>query len=976
MIKGNRNLTEDTRRMRSMEKKFTKDYLLVSLIPVVLMIVLVVTGSFMVRRYLADMIQEATFALNDDAELHLQHLGEGVIRGKARDVARQVEVFLRANPGVQMARLQSDGFFKKIAYQKVGETGYTCLYEVPTATMYIHPNPDLINYDMKQLADKLPSWWAIFEPTLKGEEVSGYYDWLEPDNTKRKKYMTMTPVGTKYNGKTLMIAATTYIDEFSAPMVTMRSKAGEIVKHYERFISEIGFLIGGATALVFILTFSGVYILGRRAALGYINPIRALAEAAGELGSGKWRAVGRIDGIRRDDEIGALARAFKSMSEQLSKLFADLESRVAELKQTQKALMQSESHYKGLFNGVPLGLYRTAPDGVIQDANPTFVEMFGYPNRETILAVKAEQFYIDAEDRKRWKRQMEGEKAARSFEAKMRRYDGSVIWVEIYARSVRDTAGAILYFEGSLKNVTERKNAETALKKSEENYRQLYDESRRAEELYSSLIHSSADAVVIYDMEGKAQYVSPVFTDTFQWTLEDVKGERIPFLPESEVAPTMAIIRALVEEGTPCQGFETTRLTKDGRLIDVSISASRYDDHEGKPAGMLAILRDRSEKKRLESQLRHAERMKAIGTLAGGVAHDFNNLLMGIQGNISIMLCNMDPAHPHYRKFKNIETQIRNGSRLTSQLLGYAKKGKYWVKLLDLNQTVHTCVETFRRNRKGITVHSSFTQDPLPVEVDEVQIEQVLMNLFSNAADAMPHGGDLFLETSVIIQSAEDKSRHNLKPGRYARVDVRDTGVGMDKDIIEHMFDPFFTTKEMGHGTGLGLASAYGIIKSHKGHIYVDSGKDHGTTFSIYLPAKEEEVVAVEKEKQHTAKNAHTILLVDDEEMIIDIGVQMLEFSGYRVLTAENGAQAVECFKENMGTIDLVVLDMMLPDMSGGEVYGRLTAIAPDVKVLLSSGYSLDDQVKEVLDRGVRGFIQKPFGLEEFSRKVKELLYN
>jgi signal transduction histidine kinase/CheY-like chemotaxis protein len=434
------------------------------------------------------------------------------------------------------------------------------------------------------------------------------------------------------------------------------------------------------------------------------------------------------------------------------------------------------------------------------------------------------------------------------------------------------------------------------------------------------------------------------------------------------------MIRDLVEKGTPCHGFETTRYTRDGRLIDVSISASRYNDHDGRPAGKLFIFRDISEKKKLETQLKFIERMETIGTLAGGIAHDFNNLMMGMLGNISLILYDIGTESPHYEKLKNIEKLIQSGSKLTSQLLGYARKGKYEVRPTSLNQLVKESSVTFGRTRKEIVIYRELAEDLSSVMADEAQIQQVLMNLFINAADAMPGGGDLFLKTMNVTHEDIGDKPYKPKSGDYILLKVKDTGMGMDQKTMVRIFEPFFTTKELGRGSGLGLASAYGIIKGHGGYIDVESKKGQGATFNIYFPASEKSIRKTSEISERIMKGNETILLVDDEALVIDVGVQLLGKLGYTVIEAKSGRDAIRIFKEQNHTIDMLILDMVMPNMGGGEVFDQIKRIDPKVKVLLSSGYSVNGQATEILKRGCEGFIQKPFNMEDLSKKIREVL--
>jgi two-component system cell cycle sensor histidine kinase/response regulator CckA len=390
--------------------------------------------------------------------------------------------------------------------------------------------------------------------------------------------------------------------------------------------------------------------------------------------------------------------------------------------------------------------------------------------------------------------------------------------------------------------------------------------------------------------------------------------------------------------------------------------------------GTHGVARDISDRKRLESQLQQAQKMEAVGTLAGGIAHDFNNLLMGIQGYTSLMLLKIDSNHPHYQKLKSIEQYIESGAELTKQLLGFARGGKYDVKPVDINELVEKTANMFGRTKKEIIISAEYDQGLWAVEVDRGQIEQVLLNLFVNAWQAMPGGGKLFLETRNVTLDAQAVNPYGLPPGLYVQIDVSDSGLGMDEKTQRRIFEPFFTTKEMGRGTGLGLASAYGIVKNHNGIIEAKSEIGQGSTFTIYLPATKKEIEQDTGSDGKILRGPETVLLVDDENMIIEVGAEILEALGYDVFTARSGSEAVDVFEANKDRIDIVVLDMIMPGMGGGDAYDQLREIKPDVKVLLSTGYSLKGEASEILKRGCNGFIQKPFNIKKLSHKLREIL--
>lgn len=585
----------------------------------------------------------------------------------------------------------------------------------------------------------------------------------------------------------------------------------------------------------------------------------------------------------------------------------------------------------------------------------------------------------------------EGKASARS-ERKRVDATGKEIYIDHLATPIKDADGTITGSLVMVIDITRHKRQEQEvlkhrgrleemvvertweLEKSQAKYRDLYEQASRAEKLYRSLLNSSADAIAIYDLDGKAQYISPSFTELFGWSLEELKGKQIPFVPEPEKESSITEIRRLIQTGEPTRNFQTKRLTKDGRLLDIYISASKYDDNDGNPIGILVILKDVTDTKAMELQLHRAQKMEALGTLAGGLAHDFNNLLMGIQGNTSLLLMECEEKDHPKDKLKNIERYVRRGEYLTKQLLGLSKGGKYEVRPTDINKLIQGCSGMFGETKKEISINRSLEKTIWAVEVDQGQLEQVLLNLFVNAAHAMTGGGDLFLETQNVVLDQQAVHPYDLKPGNYVKITITDTGTGIPDTVIDKIFDPFFTTRGKERGTGLGLASAFGIISNHAGFIDVTSKVGQGTTFTIYLPASEKPAAAEKAVDPGLHLGDETILLVDDEEMVTEVGKLLLERLGYTVITAGSGREALGLYGREKNSIDLVILDMIMPGFSGSETFDRLKALNPDVKTLLSSGYSLNGQATDILNRGCNGFIQKPFNVNELSLKIREVL--
>ena len=517
-------------------------------------------------------------------------------------------------------------------------------------------------------------------------------------------------------------------------------------------------------------------------------------------------------------------------------------------------------------------------------------------------------------------------------------------------------------YAGQKRKIEELEIMQSALQESKEKYR--------------TILASIEDGYYEVDMEGNFTFFNDALCEIYGYPGNELMGMNIRKLTDRETAKQgYSIFNKVYTTGRPVKGFEWPVVQKDGTKRSVEASVSLRMNAEGAPLGLQGIIRDISEKQRLEARLQHAQRMESIGTLAGGIAHNFNNLLMGIMGYTSLMLLDTDSEHPNFKMLKNIEKQVASGSKLTRQLLGYARKGGYEVKPINLNQLVKETSDTFGMTKKGIAVHQDLSEKLYGIKADQSQMEQVLLNLYVNAADAMEGGGDLFLKTdNVTHEEMAGEHYHDVKPGNYVLLTVRDTGVGMDRETRERIFEPFFTTKSLGHGTGLGMASTYGIIKAHGGYIHLFSEKGQGTTFKIYVPATEQEVRVKKEVPDELLKGEGTVLLVDDEEIILDTGKQMLKHLGYDVLLAQNGQEALELYKKNHDRVDMVLLDMVMPIMGGGETFDRIKEMHPEVKVLLSSGYSLEGEAREIMERGCNAFIQKPFTLKMLSRKIVEIL--
>ena len=515
----------------------------------------------------------------------------------------------------------------------------------------------------------------------------------------------------------------------------------------------------------------------------------------------------------------------KPSYEELEGKVKKLEKEALERNRVGGALRESEEEYQNIIENIEEGYFEVDLAGNLTFVNDSMCkiaalsrdEMVGMNNREYTTSKTASKMFQFFNEVYRTGR------AARLTDYEIIRKDGNIRVLELSTSLMRDHSGQEIGFRGIVRDISERKLTEEALEESKEKYRKLYEETKRAEEIYRSFIHSSTDAIIIYDMEGKVRYVNSAFTRMFGWTLEEVAGRLIPFLPEAERREAMSINKDLIEDGTPCHGFETQRYTKAGSVLDVSISASRYNDHEGKPAGMLIVLRDITQTRKLQSQLQHAQKMESMGTIASGVAHNFRNVLAGISINSQLIQMKYPDNHHLKEIVERLNNSVKRGAGLVDGLMQFSRKQGFGsFKSLDLTVVIMEICDLIKKSfDKRIDIRVDLPES-IHVMGNQAGLGQVIMNLCTNAKDAMPNGGKLHI-------SARSK-------GDQAEIIIFDTGCGMDQETMEKCFDPFFTTKDVGKGTGLGLSTSYGTIMEHEGDIHVYSEIGKGTTFKIYFP--------------------------------------------------------------------------------------------------------------------------------------------
>jgi two-component system cell cycle sensor histidine kinase/response regulator CckA len=531
----------------------------------------------------------------------------------------------------------------------------------------------------------------------------------------------------------------------------------------------------------------------------------------------------------------------------------------------------------------------------------------------------------------------------------------------------------VLELEGRL---YERARAEKGLSDSEERFRLLADNT-----VYS---------IFQTDIDFNLLYVNESSFDIIGYLPEEIVGSNVRslFSPgESDRIETILAEELL--KGPPHKGviFEAAFLHKDGREIPTEITARINYDRAGKPTGVQGSVCDVTERKRsqkerivLEEQLYQSQKMEAVGRLAGGVAHDMNNILTAIMGSVEALGMEMEKAGTAAQDIQNILNACRKGSNLTRNLLGFARKGKYQKEYVSLNDAARRVHELLKHTiSKKVVIETSLDTELDLVEGDSSQLESALMNICINASDAMDGEGRLSISTeNVVLDGITEGTASGLKPGNYVKLKVSDTGAGMDRETQARAFEPFFTTKPKGEGTGLGLSMVYGVVTNHGGTVTIGSEPGIGTEVMILLPKLERRSRPSQQERVRKTPSSipgrGCVLLVDDEKVALNSTYRLLEKMGYKVFLAGNGVEALKIFKDNKKHIDVVLLDLIMPQMDGPETFEELKKVDSNVRVLLVSGYSMDDKVEELLKKGAAGFLKKPFDGMELSTALKRAL--
>jgi PAS domain S-box-containing protein len=635
-------------------------------------------------------------------------------------------------------------------------------------------------------------------------------------------------------------------------------------------------------------------------------------------------------------------------------------------------LAKSEVHYRTIMASANDAIITADSAGNIVDWNQGAENMFGYTGAEVTgqpVSLLVPPKYLDRhrQGMQRVQSGVEPHLVGKTIELEGRRKNGVEFPAEISLAKWEVAEGR--FYTAIIRDITKRKQAEQALRESEARYR--------------TLAEAAQDMIFIIDREDRVTYVNNYAARQFSRSPDELIGQpRRALFPPDIADQQQASLRTVFETGQPLYVENPARFSEVTPWLETSLSP--LTDETGQVYAVLGIARDvtarkqaEEEQAKLEKQFRQAQKMEAIGQLTAGIAHDFNNLIMAISGNAELMQIRLQPEDPLY---KMTDTILHSGSRaaeLIRQLLIFSRKQMMAPQIVGLNAIITEMNQMLARIiGEDIEVKLNLKTDLWPVKVDPAQIEQVVANLVVNARDAMPDGGKLILETTNVILDRTYIAGHvEVQPGEYVLLTVSDTGIGMSQEIQERLFEPFFTTKASGKGTGLGLATVYGIVKQSGGHIWVYSEEGQGATFKVYLPRTTEVASPASRPPTKETEGGHeTILVVEDDAVVRDVARDVLRMQGYTVLEAEDSQQALQVAAQHTGPIHLLLTDVIMPGMSGKALAGELSRRYPRLKVIFMSGYS-DEVIShhKVLDPGVV-FIQKPFSFMEMARKVREML--
>jgi PAS domain S-box-containing protein len=919
---GKKSLTKTTFRFRILLLGFLAGFL-----PLFIIVFTVRLASHSLQQEIAHSLTDLGRREGKRLEMQQRALIYSQIRQKTLDVAEDVAKYIKRLPPGSITALLKDHAFRTIAVQPVGLVGETFLFDPQTKKILLHNQRDFESQNLKDV-------FAFLDQTSEAQlaERRRIFELGDSEAEASNSYLVLVTAPVRLRGgQELMVGASPHPSELNQILSQAHGifRAGMnqtlvlLTTRLYQFQQNLIIVLTFLSLVGFAISFTLVRNLTRDAV--------SLTQAAEAFNSGN------LD-----------YRIPEPITDELADLAATLNQMAAHLQEN----TITRHEWENTFNIIPDLIMIMDTDQRLTRINQAASDYLGVPAEEAVgqpchvvLARSSETHHYFAFLR---------EKPQLKRREEFYWEDNGKIFLGTLSL-LHDPNGRITGAVLAARDITA--------------FKQMQRELAQASHFLNQIIEAAPLALAVVNREGLFTHVNPQILVEYGYSPEELLDRHYSIIYADETQMTQ--VMAELQRHGEVMNHQVDFLHKDGHRVPARLSIRKLYGENGELLGSVALSSDISEEISLQRQLEAAQKQEAIATLAAGLAHNFNNLLMVIMGLTTLMLSKVSPDHPFYADLKEIERQVRSGREITRKLLSFRRGLGTETRPIDINNLVEFTVDMFARTRRELTLTKEQAPHLPAAEVDPSQVQQVLMNLLINAWQAMPQGGEITIRTSLAHLEGWPDNSFVIQPGPHICISVADTGDGMDEETLQHLFEPFFTTKKPGHGSGLGLASAYRIIKNHRGAIQVKSEKHKGTTFDIFLPASTAEPQVLAPREGQVINGQGTILVVDDEPLLRRVAAKLLQKLGYAVFEASSGQNALTIFQEKGAEIDLVLLDLIMPGLNGFQTLERLRALRPGVPILMCSGYG--DADEQELPPGVK-FLSKPYPIEILSQRVSEAL--